>query len=105
MLNGKIRTGIGVLGAALIVTISTAAAAPNAFASKNIGCNIACQRAIGKQVVIATPCDNLQTEYNEQIRSIGDLSIVDDYAGSVNAAVNATKVYSAAKDDGCAWAA
>lgn len=105
VLNTKIRTGIATLGAVLSVTISTAAIAPSAYASKNIGCNAACKTAIGKQVVIATPCDNLQTAYNDQLRNIGDFSLAGYYADSVNAAFNATKLYNAAKDDGCAWAA
>ena len=102
MLTGKIRRSIAVLGAALTVTISTAAIAPSAYASKNVGCNAACKTAIGKQVVIGTACDNLQWEYNQQLRDIGDWSLVGEYSQSVNAAFNATKLYNAAKDDGCA---
>jgi len=105
MLNSRIRTGLAVLGAALTVTISTAAIAPNAYASRNIGCNAACQYAIGKQVVIDTPCQQLQNAYNDHLILIGDWSSIGDYAGSVNAAVDATKLYNAAKADGCAWAA
>lgn len=105
MLNSKIRTGIAVLGAALTVTISTAAVAPNAYASKNIGCNAACKNAIGKQVVIDTPCDQLQNAYNASLTNIGDYSSAGFYADSVNAAFDATKLHDAAKADGCAWAA
>ena len=107
MLTSKIRTVIAVLGAALTVTISTAAVvAPNALASKNIGCNIACQQAIGKQLVIGTtPCADLNKAYNNALASIQWYSVAGDYASSVNSAFDATRLYNQAKDDGCGWAA
>jgi hypothetical protein len=104
MLTHKIRTTIAVLGAALTVTISTAAIAPNAYASRNLGCNQACQYRIGKQVVIDTPCQQLQDAYNANLTAIGDYSSAGLYADSVKAAFNATKLHDAAKADGCAWA-
>jgi hypothetical protein len=73
--NARVRTTIAVLGAALTVTISTAAIAPNAYARKNNGCNQACQIRIGKNVVIDTPCDQLQNTYNAELTAIGDFRV------------------------------